>query len=129
MSVRTPRRALVIGHSGDATGATIALLRIMRWCVNHGTLEPTFIFRSDGTVTDEFRKLGRTYVYSQRAEDRLERVSAHLPGGAAAARAGRLARAEWLRLLCRRERADLIYINTAILGGMVPLLEPLGLPF
>lgn len=124
-----PVRPLVISHSGEATGAGIALLRIMRWCVSAGAVEPIFVLRSDGALADEFRELGRTVVYSERTERVIARETSRLPGGGRAERAARSVISRWLRGLCRREGVELIYVNTATQGRMVPLLAPLGLPF
>lgn len=55
-------RVLVISHSGDSTGAAIALIRIMRWAVMHDQVEPVFILRSDGSLAESFRALGPTFV-------------------------------------------------------------------
>ena len=125
--MRAPR-PLVISHSADSTGAVIALLRIMRWCVQHGVLEPTFIVRDNGALRDEFRRLGPTFVLSQNAEVLLGKASERFPGGRSAVAAARLASTHWLRRLCRKQKIDLIYVNTAMQAPFVASVAPLGLP-
>lgn len=125
--MRAPR-PLVISHSADSTGAVIALLRIMRWCVHHGLLEPTFVVRDNGALAEEFRRLGPTFVLSQNAEVLLEKASERLPGGRTALTAARLGSTYWLRRLCRKHNIDLIYVNTAMQAPLVSSVTPLGLP-
>jgi glycosyltransferase involved in cell wall biosynthesis len=124
----SPKRVLVLSNSVDRSGAPIALLRLMRWCVDHDVARPTFIAREGGELLDEFRSLAPTYRLSQGRENTLQRVLAPLPGGRAAATGGRLLAAQWLRRLCRRRKIELIYANTATHYRVISALESLELP-
>lgn len=122
------KRVLALTNSVDRSGAPIALLRLMRWCVERDVAEPTFIAREGGELLDEFRSVAPTYRLSQGRENTLQRILAPLPGGRAAATGGRSLVARWLRRLCRQRRIELIYANTATHYRVISALESLRLP-
>lgn len=51
-----------------------------------------------------------------------------VPGGWVAASAGKVVVGQWLRRLCRTERVELIYANTATQSEIVEALRPVRLP-
>jgi glycosyltransferase involved in cell wall biosynthesis len=123
-----PRRALVLSNSVERSGAPVALLRLMRWCVEHGVLAPTFLTRHRGELLDEFRELGPTYFLSASKEDKIERFVLGLAGGGQAVGAGQWALNRWVRSICRRHRIELVFANTATHSRLVSGLAPLRLP-
>ncbi len=68
-------------------------------------------------------------MYSERTERLIERGASRFPKAGGAYPAASFAIGGWLRGLSRREGVELIYVNTATQGRMVPLLAPLGVPF
>ncbi len=123
-----PRRALVLSNSVERSGAPVALLRLMRWSVEHGVLTPTFLTRHRGELLDEFRELGATYFLSASKEDKIERFVLGLAGGGRAVAAGQWAVNRWVRSICRRHRIELVFANTATHSHLVSGLAPLRLP-
>ncbi len=123
-----PRRVLVLGNAADRSGAPVALLRLMRWCVSRDLVEPTFVLRSGGELIDEYRALGGTFLLSEGREHKAARALRVLPGGEQVVSAGKLALAAYMRELCRRRRIEVIYANTAIHARPISWLAPLGLP-
>jgi len=124
----TPRRLLVLTNSVDRSGAPIALLRLMRWCVEHDIAEPTFVTREGGELLDEFRSLGPTFRVFEGREARFERIVANLPVGRPAILAGEFLLGRWLRRIYRRRGIEMIYANTATNHRLLSRLAPLRLP-
>jgi glycosyltransferase involved in cell wall biosynthesis len=123
-----PRRVLVLSNSVERSGAPVALLRLMTWCVEHGVLAPTFLTRHRGELVDDFRALGPTYFLSASKEDKIERFVLGLAGGGHAVAAGQWAVNRWVRSICRRHRIELVFANTATHSRLVSGLPPLRLP-
>jgi glycosyltransferase involved in cell wall biosynthesis len=123
-----PRRVLVLSNSVERSGAPVALLRLMTWCVEHGAIVPTFLIRHRGELLDEFRALGSTYFLSASREDKIERFGRGLVGGGRAVAAGRWTVNHWVRAICRRHQIELVFANTATHSRLVSGLAPLRLP-
>ena len=126
----TPVRAVVISHSTEPSGAPIALLRIMQWCVRHGSIEPTFVLREHGALASEFEAVGRTIQMSARTEPEhgLQRALDGVPFGGPA-----LAAVDWwldyrLQRICRQRKVQVVYANTATQSRVVSAVKPLHLP-
>lgn len=123
-----PIRVLVISHSTRPTGAPIALLRIMQWCVGHGMIEPTFVLRDIDELASQFEALGPISLVSAKTEHRVQVALESVPFGAAALAAANFASDYRLRRLCERRRVEVIYVNTATESRVTAALKPLGLP-
>jgi glycosyltransferase involved in cell wall biosynthesis len=127
-ALAAPPRVLVLSNSVERSGAPVALLRLMTWCVEHRVLAPTFLTRHRGELLDEFRRLGPTYFLSASKEDKIERFVLGQPGGEQAVAAGHWAVTQWVRAICRRHRIELVFANTATHSRLVSGLAPLRLP-
>ncbi len=121
-------RTLVVNHSTHMTGAPIALLRVMRWCVDHDIVNPTFLLRDSHELVTEFEALGPTYLMSEQTERRLQVVLKRTPCSSHSLTAIRATSDFRLRRLCRRRKIQAIYANTATQTRIVAALKPLGLP-
>jgi glycosyltransferase involved in cell wall biosynthesis len=124
----TPVRALVVSHSAEPTGAPIALLRILRWCVEHALIEPTVVLRQDGELVREFEKLGPTSLVSATTEHRMQVALESVPFGDTALAAATFASDYRLRRICERRKVEVIYVNSAVESRVAAALKPLGLP-
>jgi glycosyltransferase involved in cell wall biosynthesis len=123
-----PRRILVLTNSVESSGAPIALLRLMRWCVERDLIEPIFVTIEDGDLLEDFRSLGRVYRFRQNRERKAAEIISTLPGGKAAVWIGRYAVDKWLCALCRRHEIDAVYANTASHRRVVSAIASLDLP-
>jgi glycosyltransferase involved in cell wall biosynthesis len=124
----TPVRALVVSHSAEPTGAPIALLRILQWCVQHALIEPTVVLRQDGELVGEFEKLGPTSLVSATMEHRVRVAFESMPLGDTALTAAKFASDHRIRRLCARRKVQVIYVNTAVESRIRAALKPLHLP-
>jgi glycosyltransferase involved in cell wall biosynthesis len=123
-----PRRILVLTNSVDSSGAPIALLRLMRWCVERNLIEPIFVTIEDGDLLEDFRSLGRVYRFRENRERKAAEIVSTFPGGGTAARIGRYAVDKWLCALCRRHEIEAVYANTASHRRVISAIAPLDLP-
>ncbi len=124
----TPVRVLVVSHSAEPSGAPIALLRIMQWCVGHGSVEPTFVLRDRKELVSEFQALGPTIHLSARVERGLRRALDGVRfGGSALAAAGWVS-GHRIRRICKQRKVQVVYANTATQGQIASAVERLGIP-
>lgn len=123
-----PIRVLVINPSLSRTGAPIALLRTMQWCVEQRLIEPTFVLRDTGPLVGDFQALGHTILVSKRTEDRIERIITWDRWRRVALAAVRNAHVQRVSRLCTRSKLQAIYCNTATQGRFVSGLHRTGLP-
>lgn len=123
-----PVRTLVVSHSAEASGAPIALLRIMKACVANGTVKPVFIVREGGDLVPEFESLGPVILMSARVESGAAKVASKFPFGGAAEMTIEGVAARCLRYVVRRHKIRLAYINTATQNAFAGVLGHSGLP-
>ena len=125
---KTPTRVLVICQSTQASGAPIALLRIVNQCVAHGMLEPIFVVRDRGDLLASLEVLGPTVRISARTERHIARAATSLPFGGKALALTESVTKYRLRQICRRCNVQAIYVNSATQAAFVAHLQPLRLP-
>jgi glycosyltransferase involved in cell wall biosynthesis len=123
-----PCRILVLTNSVDSSGAPIALLRLMRWCVERDLMKPIFVTIEDGDLLEDFQSLGRVYRFRQNRERKAAEIISTFPGGKTVVWIGRQAVDRWLCALCRRHEIEAVYANTASHRRAVSAIAPLDLP-
>lgn len=123
-----PIRALVISHSAVASGAPIALLRIMHLCVADGILRPIFVVRGGGDLIASFEALGPTVQLSTRTENLLIKIATRLPFATSALALAESVTRHRLRRICHHYKAEVVYVNSATQGTVVSALQHTGLP-
>ena len=124
----TPLRTLVITPSPGISGAPIALLRIMRWCIANDALDPTFVLRGTDPLTPAFRALGPVLVAPETAEWRVRHALARIAPGSRSLDPVGVASGYRVRRLSRLRASEVIYCNTATQGQLISRLRRIGLP-
>ncbi len=77
-----PVRLLVVAPDASRTGAPVALLRLCRWLVAEGAVEPVFVLHGGGPLVEAFAALGPVHVHRARGARRLRRALGPRPGAA-----------------------------------------------
>jgi glycosyltransferase involved in cell wall biosynthesis len=119
------RRVLFISHDASRTGATIMLLRTLRWLRTNSSLSFDILLRNGGDLRDEFAQVADVFDANETSVatplQHARRCVGSLWGGAGAepdALLGRL----------MQRNIGLVYSNTITNGQLLRRLAPLGCP-
>lgn len=115
---------LFLSHTGDRTGAPMALLHLVRWLHRETDLRCGVLFREPGPLVDAFAEVGPTFV-----DPGSERLLWRGLRKAGLADAGQvLRRGRFAPLLAELGPVDAVYSNTLTNGPLLAALSPLEVP-
>lgn len=116
-------KILFISHEASRTGAPILLLQFMKWLKSNTDFSFSIIVCETGPLLSEFQALGETYVIKPRF-NLIERVIGRVFGYAFL----RQVMDNRLKKWCRKQKCNLVYVNTVCPIRQMELLACEGYP-
>jgi glycosyltransferase involved in cell wall biosynthesis len=107
---------LFVSHAATRNGATILLLRLLRWLKDHTDYRLDILVNGSGELIGEFQSIGRTTIWRN-----TDRVFGLLPPGHFRSKC----ESQLLKLLMLGRSYDLVYLNTSSVAAHLPILSML----
>ncbi|MFN9629884.1 MAG: glycosyltransferase family 4 protein [Cyanobacteriota bacterium] len=107
-------KLLIVSNEADRTGAPAIALGLIKWLKNHHPVEVVNVLMRDGALRNDFALTGKTYTWIPSDLNQPERLYKRL--GKLLLQRQPSDPGAWLTAILERERPDIIYLSTLVLG-------------
>jgi glycosyltransferase involved in cell wall biosynthesis len=114
-------KILFISNDGSRTGAPWILLNLIRWLNSHHDLDMAAALMRNGSLKTEFEQELTTYTWIPTDLNKPERIHKRLFN--TVLHRSRSDPGEWLKKVIEKERPDVIYLSTLVLGKYLGSLK------
>lgn len=114
MEMKQRTKILFISNDGSRTGAPWILLNLIRWLKSHHDLKMAAVLMRNGSLRTEFEQELTTYTWIPTDLNQPERIHKRLVN--TLLQRGRTDPGKWLAQIIEKEKPDVIYLSTLVLG-------------
>ena len=114
MEMKQRTKILFISNDGSRTGAPSILLNLIRWLKSHHDLKMAAVLMRNGSLRTEFEQELTTYTWIPTDLNQPERIHKRLVN--TFLQRGRSDPGKWLAQIIEKEKPDVIYLSTLVLG-------------
>ena len=114
MEMKQRTKILFISNDGSRTGAPSILLNLIRWLKSHHDLKMAAVLMRNGSLRTEFEQELTTYTWIPTDLNQPERIHKRLVN--TLLQRGRTDPGKWLAQIIEKEKPDVIYLSTLVLG-------------
>lgn len=114
METNQRTKILFISNDGSRTGAPWILLNLIRWLKSHHDLKMAAVLMRDGSLRTDFEQELTTYTWIPTDLNQPERIHKRLVN--TFFQRGRSDPGKWLAHIIEKEKPDVIYLSTLVLG-------------
>lgn len=114
MEMKQRTKILFISNDGSRTGAPWILLNLIRWLKSHHDLKMAAVLMRNGSLRTEFEQELTTYTWIPTDLNQPERIHKRLVN--TLLQRGRTDPGKWLAKIIEKEKPDVIYLSTLVLG-------------
>ena len=115
------KKILFVSNEAARTGAPAIMLGFIKWLSAHHEIESICVLMRDGALREEFELLGRTYTWIPTDLNKPERIYKRL--AKVITNKGQADPGIWLTKIIEREKPDIIYLSTLVLGKYLQQLS------
>lgn len=108
------KKILFVSNEAARTGAPAILLGLIKWLGEHHEIQTTCVLMRDGALREEFELTGQTYTWIPTDFNKPERIYKRLAKQLFTR--GPADPGLWLTEILDREKPDIIYLSTLVLG-------------
>lgn len=114
MEMKQRTKILFISNDGSRTGAPWILLNLIRWLKSHHDLKMAAVLMRNGSLRTDFEQELTTYTWIPTDLNQPERIHKRLVN--TLLQRGRTDPGKWLAQIIEKEKPDVIYLSTLVLG-------------
>ena len=114
METKQRKKILFISNDGSRTGAPSILLNLIRWLKSHHDLKMAAVLMRNGSLRTDFEQELTTYTWIPTDLNQPERIHKRLVN--TLLQRGRTDPGKWLAQIIEKEKPDVIYLSTLVLG-------------
>ena len=114
METKQRKKILFISNDGSRTGAPWILLNLIRWLKSHHDLKMAAVLMRNGSLRTDFEQELTTYTWIPTDLNQPERIHKRLVN--TLLQRGRTDPGKWLAQIIEKEKPDVIYLSTLVLG-------------
>ena len=114
MEMKQRTKILFISNDGSRTGAPSILLNLIRWLKSHHDLKMAAVLMRNGSLRTDFEQELTTYTWIPTDLNQPERIHKRLVN--TLLQRGRTDPGKWLAQIIEKEKPDVIYLSTLVLG-------------
>jgi len=114
METKQRKKILFISNDGSRTGAPSILLNLIRWLKSHHDLKMAAVLMRNGSLRTDFEQELTTYTWIPTDLNQPERIHKRLVN--TFLQRGRSDPGKWLAQIIEKEKPDVIYLSTLVLG-------------
>ena len=114
METKQRKKILFISNDGSRTGAPWILLNLIRWLKSHHDLKMAAVLMRNGSLRTEFEQELTTYTWIPTDLNQPERIHKRLVN--TFLQRGKSDPGKWLAQIIEKEKPDVIYLSTLVLG-------------
>lgn len=114
MEMKQRTKILFISNDGSRTGAPSILLNLIRWLKIHHDLKMAAVLMRNGSLRTDFEQELTTYTWIPTDLNQPERIHKRLVN--TLLQRGRTDPGKWLAQIIEKEKPDVIYLSTLVLG-------------
>ena len=114
METKQRKKILFISNDGSRTGAPWILLNLIRWMKSHHDLKMAAVLMRNGSLRTEFEQELTTYTWIPTDLNQPERIHKRLVN--TFLQRGKSDPGKWLAQIIEKEKPDVIYLSTLVLG-------------
>ncbi|MFN9425396.1 MAG: glycosyltransferase family 4 protein [Cyanobacteriota bacterium] len=115
------KKILFVSNEAARTGAPAIMLGLIKWLRAHHEMESICVLMRDGALREEFELVGRTYTWIPTDLNKPERIYKRL--AKVVMHKGQADPGIWLTEIIGREKPDMIYLSTLVLGKYLQQLS------
>lgn len=116
-------RVLVVSNEADRTGAPAIALDLIKWLKEHQPVKVINVLMRDGALRSDFELTGKTYTWIPTDLNQPERL--HKRMGKLLIQRKHSDPGAWLTAILEKERPDIIYFSTLVLGKYLQQVKKL----
>ena len=114
METKQRKKILFISNDGSRTGAPWILLNLIRWMKSHHDLKMAAVLMRNGSLRTDFEQELTTYTWIPTDLNQPERIHKRLVN--TFLQRGKSDPGKWLAQIIEKEKPDVIYLSTLVLG-------------
>jgi glycosyltransferase involved in cell wall biosynthesis len=114
METKQRKKILFISNDGSRTGAPWILLNLIRWLKSHHDLKMAAVLMRNGSLRTDFEQELTTYTWIPTDLNQPERIHKRLVN--TFLQRGKSDPGKWLAQIIEKEKPDVIYLSTLVLG-------------
>ncbi len=117
------RKICFISNEAARTGAPAILMGLIQWLQAHHQLDTVNILMRDGALRADFERTGKTYTWIPTDLNQPERIHKRL--AKLLLQRSRSDPGIWLNTILKKEKPDIIYLSTLVLGKYLQQVDKL----